>query len=207
MKEKTLKLWYRDDGVNDYLHNHSLSKNSLVVDIGCYKGKWIKKMSDTYGCTCIGVEPIEEYAAEASKIEFNSDVTIHNFGITSQNDCEHSISVTEDASSIFILTEDLKKNKIKLKNAKTFFESIDRRIDVLQINAEGIEYELVPYIVKNNIIDKVDFIQIQFHDFYPSSDTLMIDCIKMIEDVGFNTKFQYPFVWYGAQKQRINNEI
>lgn len=43
MKEKTLKLWYRDDGVNDYLHNHSLSKNSLVVDIGCYKGKWIKR--------------------------------------------------------------------------------------------------------------------------------------------------------------------
>lgn len=202
MKKEFLDAWYKDSEVHDYLHRHPLSRDSLIVDIGSYKGSWIKHMCDSYGCICIGVEPIEEYAKESIKFQFINDVKIYNFGLTTGPDVEHDISVSEDASSIFILDDNLNKTKIKLKNAKLFFDLIDREIDVLQINAEGLEYQLVPYIIENKIIDKVKRIQVQFHDFYPSSEELMPKCINMIEDSGFTTKFNYDFVWYGAERNK-----
>lgn len=192
--------WSSADKENDYLHRYPLNKYSFIVDIGSYVGNWLKHMNEIYGCRAIGVEPIYEYAEESKKIKFNNDVEIFNFGLTTGPDRDALISFDNDASSIFKICDDIKTKTIQLKNAKSFFDSIKTKIDLLQINAEGLEYELLPYLIDNKLIEEVDFLQIQFHRIGKDSKSKMKSCIKMIERSGFSTTFQYPFIWYGAKR-------
>lgn len=195
-----LDLWYKDNDVYEFLHKHELYKDSLIVDIGSYKGSWLHHMNKTYGCRCIGVEPIREYVLESCKLHFSNYCEINNFGLTTGDLVEDFINIEEDASSMFKVNDLKTKRKIELKNAKEFFKSIDGTIDVLQINCEGFEYILVPFMAENNLFENVNFLQIQFHDILLDSDLLMNQCIRHIENSGFSAKFNYPFVWYGAEK-------
>jgi len=200
MQLKDLDNWYRDNDVHDFLHKHDLNKDSLVVDIGSYKGSWLHKMNSMYGCRCIGVEPIKEYVLESCKLNFSNYCEINNFGLTTGDLAEDFINMEEDASSMFKVNDLKTRRKIDLKNAKEFFKSIDGKIDVLQINCEGFEYILVPFMAENNLFENVNFLQVQFHDILLDSNLLMNQCMRRIENSGFSTKFNYPFVWYGGEK-------
>lgn len=201
MKIETLDLWYKENDIHDFLHKHELSTENLIVDIGSYRGKWLHHMNELYGCKCIGVEPITEYAKEASKLTFNNDCVINNFGLTTGTDRKMMMSFEEDASSM--ITELSTKNSLEVQvvNAKHFFNKITNNIDVLQINAEGLEYELIPYMAKNYLLNNIKCIQIQFHDISSDSEHDMYECIHLLEQNGFTTKFNYPFVWYAGTKQ------
>ena len=198
-----ISSWVKVDEMNDYLHRYPLTSESLVVDIGCYVGHWLSHMNELYKCKFIGVEPIEEYANASKEIKFYNEAEILNFGLTTGDDGYADISIDNDASSLFNLDKSKKTKKIQLKNAKNFFDSIPKNIDLLQINAEGLEYELIPYIIDNNLIESVKFIQIQFHGILKNSDALMEDCIQKIESNGFTTSFNCPYIWYGAKRNNI----
>jgi len=198
-----ISSWVKNDAINDYLHRYPLTSESLVVDIGCYVGHWLSHMNELYKCRFIGVEPIEEYANASKEIKFYGDSEIFNFGLTTGDDGYADISIDNDASSLFNLNQSKQTRKIQLKNAKNFFDSISKNIDLLQINAEGLEYELIPYIIDNNLIDAVKFIQIQFHGFAKNSDILMENCIQQLESNGFTTSFNCPYIWYGAKRNNI----
>jgi FkbM family methyltransferase len=194
-----LMTWFEQECDYHLLRNFDLNENSLVVDIGCYNCTWLKDMYCKYGCNCIGVEPITKYYEQASRILTNTEkVKLYNYGLTT-NKYEDSclMSMKNEASRMDV---DEKTINVKLVYAKDFFNSIDRDIDVLQINIEGYEYQLLPFLMQNNLLNKVKNIQIQFHDFYATSKTHMEVIISGLEYWGFKTKFNYPFVWYGASK-------
>jgi FkbM family methyltransferase len=201
VKIETLDLWYKENDIHNFLHKHDLTRESLIVDIGSYKGKWLYHMNQLYSCKCIGVEPITEYATESSTLAFNNECLINNFGLTVGVDKKVRMSFEEDASSI--LKESSSKNSLEVQvvNAKHFFNKIINNIDVLQINAEGLEYELIPYMIKNYLLNNVKHIQIQFHDIDLNSEHNMDECIDLLEQNGFITKFNYPFVWYAGIKR------
>lgn len=200
MKKNQKIGWREADMANDYLHRYPLTSDSLIVDIGCYMGHWLSRMNELYKCKFIGVEPIEEYANVSREIKFYNNAEILNFGLTTGEDGHANISFDNDASSLFNLDKNKKTKNIKLKNAKNFFDSIPKNIDLLQINAEGLEYELIPYLIDNNLIGSVKFIQVQFHRIVENSDALMAKCIKKIESNGFTTSFDYPYIWHGAKR-------
>ncbi len=202
MKKETLDLWYKNNDVHDFLHVHDLSRESLIVDIGSYKGSWLHHMNKLYGCKCIGVEPIIDYFKESLQLEFNNKFEIHDFGLTVDDSGKIRMSFDEDASSMvkeIVLKKSVVVNTV---NAKEFFQRIQEPIDVLQINAEGLEYSLIPYMYENNLFAPVKFVQIQFHDISHTSQRAMYACIDLVEKSGFNTKFEYPFVWYGAERKK-----
>ena len=201
MKIETLDLWYKENDIHDFLHKHELNTESLIVDIGSYKGKWLYHMNQLYGCKCIGVEPITEYAKESSNLIFNNECLINNFGLTTGTNKKVRMSFEEDASSMVKQLSTKNSLQVEVINAKHFFDKITNNIDVLQINAEGLEYELIPYMAKNHLLNNIKHIQIQFHDINSDSEQEMHDCIDLLEQNGFTTKFNYPFVWYAGAKQ------
>lgn len=202
MKKETLDLWYKNNDVHDFLHVHNLSRESLIVDIGSYKGSWLHHMNKLYGCKCIGVEPVINYFKESLQLEFNNKCDIYDFGLTVDSSDKIRMSFDEDASSMFKEIELKESVIVNTVNAKEFFERITDPIDVLQINAEGLEYSLIPYMCQHNLFAPVKFVQIQFHDISPDCKRSMYACIDLIEKSGFTTKFEYPFVWYGAERKK-----
>ena len=193
-----LMKWFEDE--NDYhlLRNFDLNENSLVVDIGCYNGTWLKDMYCKYRCNCIGVEPFTKYYDQASRILTDDKIKIDNFALSIIKNKEIKMIDKKDSSCISLEDEG---NIVPSKYAKTFFESINTKIDVLQINIEGYEYELLPFMMEHYLLNNVNSIQIQFHRIEHDSEEKMNKIIKDIESLGFQTKFNYPFIWYGAVKK------
>jgi len=187
--------------INVILRDHSLNSNSLVVDLGVYRGSWLNDMNRIYNCKCIGLEPIKQYFESAISLPYSNECKIYNAAITIEDSGETEITLSEDGSSIVFLPDSLQKIKIKTINALEFFNSIDQPIDVLQINIEHYEWLLLPYMLQNNLLKNVKAIQIQFHGGgIEDAERKMYNIIHQIENQGFTTKFHSPFIWYGAER-------
>ena len=195
--------WFSKDNDYDLLRSFDLNENSLVVDIGMYTGVWLKDMYCKYRCNCIGVEPIQEYFSKAQNILTDSSKIFLFDGALTNFKKSMYTNIDGDASC---LTENNSNNKtIKIKKIKiqSFFNSIQNVIDVLQINVEGSEYDILPIILKTNILDNVKNIQIQFHNINEKSKEYMNDIIKKIKNRGFEMKFNYEFVWCGFKNTKL----
>ncbi len=182
-----ISTWFNDNG-DELLRKANLTENSLVVDIGAYQGLWLKDMNQRYNCTAIGFEPMS-FEPIAN---LNEKITIHRKALSNRDGSE-VISDKSDSSTIgegdtVIETMD---------SAKFFKEDID--IDVLQINIEGYEYLLVPYLIENNLLDRVKRVQIQFHIDKPDSNK-MKSIIDDLIRIGFIQKFHYQYVWWCGER-------
>lgn len=180
--EETLESWFADRG-DDLLRSADLNETSLVVDVGAYEGKWLRDMRERYGCRCVGFEPLNFGEVEGA--------TIHRKALSTKTG-RTKISSSRDASSIG--EGDL---EIETLDAADFFKE---EIDILQINIEGHEYELVPYLLQAGLLSKVRRLQIQFHKDKPGSE-MMSKLVLELEKAGFSRKFHYENVWWCGEKK------
>jgi FkbM family methyltransferase len=114
-------------------------------------------------------------------------IKLYNYGLSVESHIKKTqMNMAGDASRL-----DVNHNPIsvKMECAKDFFDSIKTNIDVLQINIEGYEYQLIPFLMKNDILSKVKNLQIQFHNFYSNSEKEMNNIISALQTIGFKTKF------------------
>jgi FkbM family methyltransferase len=199
-----------------------LNSDSLVVDIGCYDSTWLHKMHSRYSCRCIGVEPlVDKYNIGKNRDSFinNEKVRLFNYGISVDPLHEKGVTLKgkadgtkiyptsernlDDCISSLIKTYSCTKQDIEIvdmKHAKNFFEEIGSPIDVLTINIEGAEYELVPFMISNHLLENVKCIQIQFHPIDVDSKEKMCKIISDLKSFGYKQKFNYEFVWFAAVK-------
>ena len=194
-----LMFWFEEDKDYYLLRDFNLSENSIVVDIGCFTGVWLKDMFCKYNCNCIGFEPLTKYFLKAQRILQNAKVKLHNFGLSV--DQTHTENMMDCGDSSSLLGQSDNGNEVLLKNIMEVSAVFQQSIDVLQINIEGYEYKLLPFMVENNLLNKVKNIQIQFHNNIYDAETQMLDIINNLEQIGFKTKFNYKFVWYGATRE------
>jgi hypothetical protein len=147
-------------------------------------------MNNRYGCKCIGFEPINDFI---KGLQLPESIIIHDFALGLENS-EEKISIKDDGSSITKEGE----YTITIKDAKDFIKN--KEIAVLMINIEGYEYDLVPYLINNKCLDLVNNIQIQFHKIPGIKRNYMRKIIKDLNQIGFTTKFDYEFVWWGGSR-------
>lgn len=189
--QKTIERWFEDRGDLTYLRNYNLSKNDTVIDVGAYKGQWLIDMYNKYGCKGIGFEPIKKFTENSVLPE---EIEIYDFALGIENK-EDKINLKNDGSSISEDGEEI----ITIKEAKEFIK--DKKISVLMINIEGYEYQLVPYLIENKCLENVKNIQIQFHKIEGIKKGQMYRIIKDLNKIGFTTKFNYEFVWWGGSRE------
>ena len=194
---KDLDLIHWFDSKYDYhlLRVFDLNNESLVVDIGCYNGTWLNDMYCTYGCRCIGVEPVTEFYEQARILLSSDKVQLYNFGLCTSNKLTHNMDISGDSSHISRIGE-----PVRMEFVSKFFANIKEDIDVLQINIEGYEYKLLPFMIKKDLLKQVKNIQIQFHDNITDAEMSMGVIISNLEGIGFKTKFNHKFIWYGGSR-------
>jgi len=199
--EDELFRWRNDDGDNTHILNWNLSSESRVVDIGSYKGNWIEKICKKYNCYGLGIEPTKQAFVE-SLAKSSEKISFMNYGITVDQTTEMPINVSNDESSFVKKIKDSKEEIAKMLNAKELFQQVlgKYNIDLIQINIEGYEYFLLPYMINNGLLNNVKGIQIQFHNISDNCDRKREDICNLLKNIGFETKFDYKFVWYGGFK-------
>ena len=64
----------------------------------------------------------------------------------------------------------------------------------MKINVEGSEFDLIPHIIKNNLLKKINNIQIQFHHFVLNAEKKRNKIIKDLKKT-HRRDWCYWFVW------------
>jgi FkbM family methyltransferase len=185
--------WFNDCGDATLRLNYPLTENSIVFDIGGYKGEWAEKIIKLYNPYIYIFEPIPEYYLEIfKKLGANPKVSIYNFGLSDKNE-KASISLLSNSSSIY------KKGKncinIRLQDISNFIKKANiSRIDLMKINIEGGEYSLLERMINVKIIEICQDIQVQFHNFMPEAERRRNKIRESLAKTHFTT-YEYLFVW------------
>jgi len=192
--------WFRDNGDNTLRLNYNLNKESIVFDVGGYKGWFTEQINNKYGSNIYCFEPIITYFNPIKdKFKKNNNIKVFNYAISNEIK-KDIIYINDDGSSIYVKNnESIEIDCITID--KIMSENGINHIDLLKIDIEGAEYSLLEYMIKNNIVQKCNNIQVQFHNFIENYQDRYNNINNMLGNTHHLT-YCYPFVW---ENWEINN--
>ena len=198
--EVSLKKWFEDNGDNTHRINYNLNQDSIVFDLGGYIGEWSDKIQKKYGSKIYIFEPVFKYFSDLKQtFEFKENIKIYNFGLS---DKTYDTEIIHDGASSSVFLQDGEKEKIKLINFEEFIKSEKiENIDLIKINIEGGEYELLDFILKNNLQTKINNFQIQFHKMFDDCEIKRNNIREKLSETHTLT-YDYTFVWENWEKKK-----
>ena len=187
--------WYREKGDEKLRLTYKLDENSIVFDIGGYVGDFSSLIYEKYKCKIYIFEPSPKfYKICKERFKNNKKILCFNYGL-SDSENELFLSNENEASSI---TKNIKNDNgevVKIRKFSNVFKKLKiDQIDLLKVNIEGSEYNLLPHIIEEKLIEKINNIQIQFHIFISDAKNKRIAIIKTLRKTHKND-WCYYFVW------------
>lgn len=199
--EKAYAQFWQDDGYMKHRLSYDLTPDSLVFDLGGFKGQWSSDIFAMYRCTIHIFEPVHEFAdLIESRFARNNRVHVHRFGLSNETK-KALISVEGDSSSIF------RKGtaEIELVRAADFLTELGiGRIDLMKINIEGGEYDLLEHFLSSAMVNIIDNIQVQFHDIVPNARDRRLSIQRELAKTHRLT-YEYPLVFENWRLVKIQN--
>lgn len=186
--------WFEDKGDETLRLNYPLNENSLVFDIGGYKGEFARDIYCKYNSTIYIFEPINQFYKEIiNRFINNHRIKVFNFGLGNSN-YKAQISMEDNSSSLY--KTGINTAEIEIRSFNDFIKEHNiLEIDLIKINIEGSEYDLLESIIDAGNISKMHNIQVQFHDFIIDN---ALGRMRSIQDELSQTHqltYQYEFVW------------
>lgn len=190
------KRWFRDRGDETLRLDYPLTPESCVVDLGGYVGEWAHEIHKRYGCQVHIFEPHPRFSDECEqRFSCIPNVTVHKYGLSDANG-SFNISDNNDASSFLSAGAKGQLIKCEVRNAQEALSEIGlTHIDLLKINIEGGEFQVLPNLINSSWINRIKFLQIQFHtvgDFKINRDK-----IRRYLSLTHRESWCYEFVWEG----------
>lgn len=188
------KMWWDgkfSTGGNGENLKYQLTKDSVILDIGGYKGDFAEAMSHKYGAKVHIFEPVAEFAEECSnRFLGRAGIVVHRYGLSN---CDEDVKITKcgEASSIFV--SGAETESIVLKDVAS--ESVlHKKIDLVSMNIEGGEYTVLRRLIETGLIKNCKNVQIQFHTTYTSPANERNEIRELLSQTHIET-YCYPFVW------------
>jgi FkbM family methyltransferase len=195
LDEKSIAVlrWKMSRGDQTLRLDYRLAPDSVVFDVGGYRGDWAAAIVGRYGSHIHIFEPLKEYCDEiARRLGGKPNVVINEFGLSGKNE-RCLISVDEAGSSVVKL--DGKVREIQLVDIYQYVTDRQvRRIDLVKINIEGGEYDLLARMHEKDLLRICGDIQVQFHDFVPDARERRRG-LREILGRTHKLTYDYPFIW------------
>lgn len=191
-QEKQYKKWVVEDG-EKLRFDYNLNSNSLVIDLGGYKGEWASDIYARYNCRILIFEPVKSFENNIRKrFKINNKIKVFRLALGA-NRRKEVIALCADGTSMY--RNSSKKEMIQFEDVYDFFvKNKINHVDLMKINIEGGEYELLPRLIETGLIKKIKDIQIQFHNVEPNSEVKMKEILSKIE-LTHTPTYKYKFVW------------
>lgn len=187
------RRWTKDNGEQKRYAFASLPAESVVVDLGGYRGEWasgILALQSKINMHVFEAHPGFALALQ-EKFADQDNVVVHAVGLGSR-EAEFSISDSGEASSA--QDADLTVRCRSVEAGEYFRAAEIGKIDLLKVNIEGGEYDILPHLIKTNLIRNVEILQVQFHR-YDASDEKRRDDITQALAVTHTRTWCYDFIW------------
>ena len=188
-----VRKWFADGGDSKFRFNYDLDDESIVLDLGGYRGQWASDLYSRYRCNIFIFEPVGYFVEQIrARFKKNNQIEIFPYGIGGKTRSE-KIHISGDGSSIFGTSKTVED--IKIVDVKEWINKKKiGKIDLAKINIEGGEYELLDRLIETNMIGVIKNIQVQFHNISHSSCYQMEQIQKELRKTHVPT-YQYKFVW------------
>lgn len=199
--EKTVAKFKKDNSKHNLMLDYDLDENSLVFDVGGYKGQGASDLFSMYLPTIYIFEPRAEYAQAIEKrFKKNNKIKVFNFGLSNKKS-EDYIYFNDDGSTLFLKNK--QKEKVKLESISDFIKNNNiKKIDLLKLNIEGGEYEVLDDLINSGLLNMITNLQIQFHNFFPNARKKMLDIHKELFK-SHHPVYQYEFVMESWQLNKV----
>jgi FkbM family methyltransferase len=191
--DKEVRRWWSDGGDERLRYEYDLNGDSLVMDLGGYKGQWASDIYSRYNCRLLIFEPVKSFA-EKIKERFRNNHRIEVFCLgLGKSRRQEVIALDDDGSSLYRSAP--VKETIQYEDVADFFAKHSiKSVDLMKVNIEGGEYELLPRMLESGLVSRIKYIQIQFHDIGPESEKCMGYICKELAKTHSPT-YRYKFVW------------
>jgi FkbM family methyltransferase len=197
----TIDRWYRD-GCEDTLRlEYPLTSESVVFDVGGYRGDFTEKIAARYDSWVYVFEPVPAFFdLLVERFRSNPKVKIFNFGL-SKRDGVASIALSDNGSSVYRRAD--ATASIQMRDIRSIVEELEvKRIDLIKINIEGGEYVLLSRMLEEDILPMCQDLQIQFHRFYPNAKALRAEIRSALRRTHTLT-YDYPFIWENWRRKPV----
>ena len=190
---KMIKRWRDDGGDCRFRYSYPLDQRSFVIDLGGYRGQWTSALYSRYRCRISVFEPVRRFAeALDEKFKQNEDIEVSRFGLGAVSKSE-TIYIHGAGSSTY--RKQTEAEEIRIVDVKQWFdENSVASVALLKINIEGGEYDLLDRLIQTRLIESIENIQVQFHNFTVDATRRMEHIQKGLERTHTPT-YQYKFVW------------
>jgi FkbM family methyltransferase len=194
---KAILRFCEDMSRRDLLHECPLDHNSIVFDVGGYRGEWAKEIKDRYNPYLHIFEP-DRFSLAKLRKTYGSDpkVVLHSFGLAGID----RTAVLRHAfmgSTIFDSSpaKGEQTSEIALRDVRGVMDELGiADVDLIKINIEGGEYELLDRMIETGLLPRFKRIRIQFHEWIPGSHAMyrrIRDGLARTHEV----EWHYAFVW------------
>jgi CDP-paratose 2-epimerase len=182
---------------------YPLNADSVVMDVGGYKGDWTASIVEKYNSNVWVFEPVKEfYDVCVERFKENPKVHVHRLALSDVTSNVNSIRKQGMNSSSYrehmpadAVYGDPVDERVQEMDITAFMTAMElRHVDLLSMNCEGGEFPLLNRLLNTNNITRFDNIQIQFHSFYPNASRERDEIRDDLRDT-HTESYAYPFVW------------
>lgn len=158
--------WVRNDG--GWVENQGkeydwpLDDLSIVFEVGGYEGLWAGNIADRYDPFIWWLEPNPgAYQRAKGRIAHHPRIKMYNVGLGDRDGTFVLGGGDRDGASFTKTDEPVQAQMIDI--VPFVQDNGIEHIDLMQINTEGGEFLLLPYLINSGIIQRIKWFQIQWH--------------------------------------------
>lgn len=193
--QREVRRWFRDKGDSTLRLDYPLDAESIVLDVGGYKGDFTALIHEKFNCRVFVFEPLSVfYHICKQRFTGNAKIIALNYGL-SDADKISQIHIAEDSSSFYKRNSKTSEEIAQLRNCATVFKELGiEKVDLMKINIEGGEYNLVKKLIDSDLIEKIKYLQIQFHNFVENAEEKRQNLRSQLTRTHIEM-WNYEFVW------------
>ena len=199
--------WISEGNDHTLLMNHNLNEDSVVFELGGYRGNWCRTISEKYNCNIFVYEPTKRnYEILESVFSHTDKVKIFEYGLSNRNE-QCKIYTKNDTSSVYDkIGYDPDTSDVENIQLRDISEVLDEHgidnVDLLDMNIEGSEYDVMKRLIESGHIGRVDKFQIQFHsEIGTEAFFRRLEIQKKLAET-HRMIYNYDFCWESWQRKK-----
>lgn len=174
--------------------NFPLTQDSVVIDVGAYRGQWAKHISELYHCAILAFEPCKRWFDEASQaLVGHPNVKLFHCGLAGSFR-EVEFGVQNDSTGEFAGSPE--RETVRLLPIFPFIiEQCGRaEFDLLKLNCENGEYDILEKVLELKQAHSFKAMIVQFHINAPDYEK-RYEAIAAGLSATHELVSRIPFVW------------
>lgn len=181
------------------LIDFDLNQDSIVFDVGGYKGEFSEEIFNNFQSQIYLFEPHPVFLKKLeTKFHNNRKVSLFNIGLSNKN---YEVKILNNGQGTSILKNSKSGVKVSIVSILKFIEDKKiQKIDLLKLNIEGSEYEVLLELIDSKFINNINNLLIQFH-IIDKESIKKREWIQTKLNKTHKLNFDYYFVWESWSKR------